>query len=75
MNTSLNPSVQSRLSTARMMQLAYKPNETIAEQLRQKSVLMMVSPSSCGKSYIMEQAIERDPVSYTHLTLPTSDLV
>jgi|GEM_PF-1117836 hypothetical protein len=71
MNTSLNPSVQSRLNTARMMQLAYKPNETIAEQLRQKSILMMVSPSSCGKSYIMEQAIERDPTSHHVIDMTT----
>lgn len=71
MNSTLSPSVQARLSTARMLQLAYKPNQAIADQLRQKNVLMMVSPSSCGKSYIMEQVIERDPTCHHVIDMTT----
>ena len=71
MNATLSPSVQARLALARTMELAYKPNQAIAEQLRQKSILMMVSPSSCGKSYIMEQVIERDPTCHHVIDMTT----
>lgn len=71
MNTSLSPAVQSRLSTARVMQLAYKPNGTITDQLALKSILMMVSPSSCGKSYVMEQVIERDATCHHVIDMTT----
>ena len=42
--------------------------------------IVLVGPSGCGKSTLLRmvsglESIDQGAVSYTHLTLPTSDLV
>lgn len=57
----LSQSVQERLDTARVLQLQYRPNAEVAAQLRSKTLVMVVAPTTCGKSYLMRQVAERDP--------------
>lgn len=52
---SLSQSVQQRLDTAKVMQLAYRPNAEVAGQIKQKDIVMFVGPAGCGKSYLMQQ--------------------
>ncbi len=58
---SLSQSVQDRLDSARILQLQYRPNDDTSQQLRSKTLAMIVSPTACGKSYLMRQITERDP--------------
>lgn len=57
----LSQQIQERLDTARALQLQYRPNEIITEQLRTKELIMVVGPSATGKSYLMQKVAERDP--------------
>lgn len=57
----LSPSVLERLEKARQNQLLYKPNEDIANELQKRTLVMVVAPTACGKSYIMEKIIHTQP--------------
>ena len=57
---SLSPQVQQRLDTAKVMQLAYRPNQDVTELIKQKHIVMFVGPAGCGKSYIMQQIDSSD---------------
>lgn len=57
----ISQSVQERLDTARVLQLQYRPNAEVSTALRNKTLVMVVAPTACGKSYIMRQVAERDP--------------
>lgn len=60
---SLSQSVQHRLDTAKVMQLAYRPNAEVSEQLKQKHIVMFVGPAGCGKSYLMQRIDDMDSES------------
>lgn len=60
---SLSPPVQQRLDTAKVMQLAYRPNANVTEQIKQKHIVMFVGPAGCGKSFLMQQIDAMDPDS------------
>lgn len=53
----LSPSVQQRLEHARQNQLLYRPSDDIATELQKRTLVMIVAPTACGKSYIMEKVI------------------
>ena len=50
---------------------SYIPNNTFLDQKKQQ-IMMITGPNMSGKSALLRQTAS---VSYTHLTLPTSDLV
>lgn len=56
----LQPSTQERLDTARLLQLQYRPNEEIVNQLHEKTLAMVVAPSACGKSYLTQSIATHD---------------
>ena len=57
----LNNSTLERLEKARQNQLLYRPNEDIANELRTKTLVMIVAPTACGKSYLMERITHLNP--------------
>lgn len=57
---SLSEPVQHRLDQMRAMQLAYHPSQAIESELSQKNLAMVVAPTACGKSYLMQQVIACD---------------
>ena len=44
-------------------------------ELGQDEILMLVGPTGCGKTTILQALAGLIPVSYTHLTLPTTPYV
>ncbi len=56
----LSQSIQDRLDSARALQLQYRPNEAVAQELRTKELIMIVSPTATGKSYLMHQVANQD---------------
>lgn len=56
----LSQSVQERLDTAKVLQLQYRPNSDVATQLQTKTLVMIVGPTACGKSYLMHEISQQD---------------
>lgn len=45
-----------RLSKAVAHQTSYRPNDDIAKQMQEKTLVMLVSPAAMGKSYLIKRA-------------------
>lgn len=56
----LSPTVAARLMQASANQISYKPNTAIAEQLKQKNLVMFVGPAAVGKSFLMNRIMQQD---------------
>jgi guanylate kinase len=56
----LSPAVAARLMQVGANQISYKPNDSIAQQLKQKNLVMFVGPAAVGKSFLMNRIIEQD---------------
>jgi hypothetical protein len=56
----LSSETTAKLDQAALQQAAYRPNATIAAQLKEKNLVMFVGPASVGKSFLMNHIMDRD---------------
>lgn len=57
----LSPATQDRLTRIQTTPELFTPNEFVLSELGKKSLVMVVSPCSGGKGYIIDQTVSRDP--------------
>ncbi len=56
----LSPEVAARLERARAAEKDYQPNDAVASQLAEKTLVMFVAPVAVGKSFLMNRTVETD---------------
>lgn len=59
--SSISEITQERLGIIRDTQETYIPNENVLRALGQKTVVGMIGPSSCGKSYLIDALVQHAP--------------
>lgn len=57
----LSKEVQKRLETAREAAGEYRPKHSVARQLGERTLIMLVGPPATGKTSVIEKMVELDP--------------